>query len=54
MFAEKMIDRKDVQPLLDEAGKVEDPGLKASAKASILEYTNQSLKPVGPARSLRL
>lgn len=48
MFAEKMLDRKDIDPLLEECDKQNN----VAAKAAVLDYAGRNLKPVDPRRNL--
>ena len=50
MFAEKMIPRKDIDPLLEECDKQNN----VSAKAAVLDYAGRNLKPVDPMKEFKL
>lgn len=49
MFAEKMLDRKDIDPLLAECDKQNN----VSAKAAVLNYAGRDLKPVDPLKEFK-
>ena len=46
MLAEKMLGRKDIDPLLEESDKQNN----ISAKAAVLDYAGRNLKPVDPLK----
>ena len=50
MFAEKMIPRKDIDPLLEECDKQNN----IAAKAAVLDYAGRNLKPVDPTKEFKL
>ena len=50
MFAEKMIVRKDIDPLLEECDRQNN----ISAKAAVLDYAGRNLKPVDPTKEFKL
>ena len=50
MLAEKMIVRKDIDPLLEEC----DEQSNISAKAAVLDYAGRNLKPVDPTKEFKL
>ena len=50
MFTEKMIVRKDIDPLLEECDKQSN----ISAKAAVLDYAGRNLKPVDPTKEFKL
>ena len=50
MFAEKMIVRKDIDPLLEECDKQNN----IAAKAAVLDYAGRNLKPVDPTKEFKL
>ena len=50
MFAEKMIVRKDIDPLLEECDRQNN----IAAKAAVLEYAGKSLKPADPMNEFKL
>lgn len=50
MFAEKMLDHKDIGLLLEECEKQDN----AAAKAAVMDYAGRSLKPVDPVKAFRL
>ena len=50
MFAEKMIPRKDIDPLLEEC----DQQNNIAAKAAVLEYVGKSLEPMDPLKEFKL
>ena len=50
MFAEKMIVRKDIDPLLEEC----DQQNNIAAKAAVLDYAGRNLKPVDPTKEFKL
>ena len=50
MLAEKMLDRKDIDPLLEECDKQSN----ISAKAAVLDYAGRNLKPVDPLKGFNL
>ena len=50
MLAEKMIVRKDIDPLLEEGDKQNN----ISAKAAVLDYAGRNLKPVDPLKEFNL
>ena len=50
MLAEKMLDRKDIDPLLKEGDKQNN----FAAKAAVLDYAGRNLKPVDPLKEFRL
>ena len=50
MLAEKMIVRKDIDPLLEEC----DEQSNISSKAAVLDYAGRNLKPVDPTKEFKL
>ncbi len=50
MLAEKMIVRKDIDPLLEECDKQNN----IAAKAAVLDYAGRNLKPVDPTKEFKL
>ncbi len=50
MFAEKMLVRKDIDPLLEECDKQNN----IAAKAAVLDYAGRNLKPVDPTKEFKL
>ena len=50
MFVEKMLGRKDIDPLLEEGDKQNN----ISAKAAVLDYAGRNLKPVDPLKEFNL
>ena len=50
MFAEKMLDRKDIDLLLEEF----DQQNNIAAKAAVLDYAGRNLKPVDPTKEFKL
>ena len=50
MFAEKMISRKDIDPLLEEC----DQQNNIAAKAAVMEYAGKGLEPMDPLKEFKL
>lgn len=50
MFVEKMLDRKDINPLLAECDKQNN----IAAKAAVLDYAGRNLKPVDSLKEFKL
>ncbi len=50
MLAEKMLVRKDIDPLLEEC----DQQNNVAAKAAVLDYAGRNLKPVDPTKEFKL
>ena len=50
MFAEKILDRNDIDPLLAECGKQNN----SAAKAAVLDYAGRNLKPVDLTKEFEL
>ena len=50
MLAEKILDCKDIVPLLSEC----DQQNNVAAKAAVLDYAGRNLKPVDPTKEFKL